>query len=156
MYESRAIGRYLATQGSGPELMPTDPKARNVFEQAASIEYSQFDPIASFIIFEKIIKPRIGQTTNEAVMEALVSRLGVKLDGYEAVLSKQKYLAGDVRHAKVYKDGRCTDGALSLPGGYPRRSIQLAKLFRDLRRSETRRFREAPESPEVSKTYMYM
>ena len=27
LYESRAIGRYLATLGSGPELIPTEPKA---------------------------------------------------------------------------------------------------------------------------------
>ncbi len=51
MFESRAIGRYLATQGSGPELVPTDPKARIVFEQAASIEYSQFDPVASLLSY---------------------------------------------------------------------------------------------------------
>ena len=97
MYESRAIGRYLATLGSGPELIPTDPKARAKFEQAASIEYSQFAPIAGPIIFERMVKPRIGLTTNEERAKELIAQLESKLDGYDAILGRQKYLAGDVR-----------------------------------------------------------
>ncbi|KAI9435096.1 glutathione transferase [Lactarius indigo] len=87
LFESRAIGRYLATLGSGPDLVPTEPRARAKFEQAASVEYSQFDPIASTIAFEK--------ETNEALVTELVDRLNLKLDGYEAILGKQKYLAGN-------------------------------------------------------------
>jgi len=97
LYESRAIGRYLATLGSGPELIPTDPKARAKFEQAASIEYAQFDPIGFALLWEKAIKQYIGQTTNEERVKELISQLGPKLDGYEAILGRQKYLAGDVR-----------------------------------------------------------
>jgi glutathione S-transferase len=96
LYESRAIGRYLATLGSGPELIPTEPKARAKFEQAASIEHAQFDQIASDILFERMIKQYIGQTTNEERVKELTSQLESKLDGYEAILGRQKYLAGDV------------------------------------------------------------
>ena len=94
LYESRAIGRYLATLGSGPELIPTEPKAHAKFEQAASIECSNFDPIAVGIAVEKIFK---GGVPNEKLVEELVGKLEGKLDGYEAILAKQKYLAGDVR-----------------------------------------------------------
>ena len=80
--------------------MPTEPRALAKFEQAASIEYSQFDPIASGIAFEKLFKARYGQTTNEAHVTELIARLEVKLNGYEVILGKQKYLAGDVRHAR--------------------------------------------------------
>jgi glutathione S-transferase len=52
------------------------------------------------ISYEKVVKPRFGQQTNEALVAELVARLEIKLNGYEAILSKQKYLAGDVRHAK--------------------------------------------------------
>ncbi|KAI0294647.1 glutathione S-transferase [Multifurca ochricompacta] len=97
LYESRAIGRYLATQGSGPELIPTDPIAYAKFEQAASVEYSQFDPIAAGIATEKVFKLRRGLETNEERVKELVPLLGFKLDGYEIILSKQKYLAGNVR-----------------------------------------------------------
>ncbi|KAH9056280.1 glutathione transferase [Lactarius vividus] len=103
LFESRAIGRYVATLGSGPELVPTDPRARAKFEQAASIEYSQFDPIASTISFEKVFKKYYGQETNEALVTDLIARLNVKLDGYEIILGKQKYLAGnEVTLADLY------------------------------------------------------
>ncbi|KAH9992149.1 glutathione S-transferase [Russula vinacea] len=95
LFESRAIGRYIATLGSGPQLIPTEPKAYAKFEQAASVEYAQFDPLAAVISYEKIIKPRFGMVTNEKRVEELVALLKVKLDGHEAILGKQKYLAGD-------------------------------------------------------------
>ena len=59
IYESRAISRYIATKyaDQGTPLIPTDPKARALFEQAASIETSNFDPYASGIFFQKLLKP---------------------------------------------------------------------------------------------------
>lgn len=53
LYESRAICRYLAEkyadQGT-PNLIPTELKAKALFEQAASIEYANFNPYA-FTVF---------------------------------------------------------------------------------------------------------
>ncbi|KAH9961830.1 glutathione S-transferase-like protein [Russula dissimulans] len=95
LYESRAIGRYLATLGSGPELVPTEPKARANFEQAESIEYGQFDPIAVAIANEKVYKQYRGQATNEERLKELIISLENKLDAIDKILSKQKYLAGD-------------------------------------------------------------
>ncbi|KAH9992151.1 glutathione S-transferase-like protein [Russula vinacea] len=95
LFESRAIGRYIATLGSGPELIPTEPKAYAKFEQAAGIEYAQFDPVAIGIAKEKIYKPFFGEATDEAKVQELTGQLESKLDGYEALLSKQKYLAGN-------------------------------------------------------------
>jgi glutathione S-transferase len=95
LYESRAISRYLVTLGSGPQLVPTEPRALAKFEQAASIEYAQFDPIASTIASEKVFKPHYGQVTNEALVTELVAKLDGKLDVYEVILGKQKYLAGN-------------------------------------------------------------
>jgi glutathione S-transferase len=97
LFESRAIGRYLATQGSGPELIPTDPKARAKFEEAASVEYAQFEPIAGVILKERVFKQYRGLTGNEALVQDLIPQLELKLDAYEVILGKQKYLAGDVR-----------------------------------------------------------
>jgi glutathione S-transferase len=79
--------------------VPTEPRALAKYEQAASVEYAQFDPIISVIAFEKLVKVRMGQQTNEALVTELRARLETKLDGYEAILGKQKYLAGDVRRA---------------------------------------------------------
>ena len=58
LVESRAICRYLELKykGQGTELIPTDPKAQGLFEQAASIEASNYDPYVSGIAFEKVFK----------------------------------------------------------------------------------------------------
>jgi len=57
--ESRAICRYLELKykGKGTELIPSkDVAAQGLFEQAASIETSYFDPSASQIIYELVFK----------------------------------------------------------------------------------------------------
>lgn len=85
--------------------MQTEPRAHAKFEQAASIEYSQFDPISSAIAAEKIFKPRLGQKTNEALVNGLVPSLESKLNGYDGILGKRKYLSGDVCCARsVFED----------------------------------------------------
>lgn len=59
LVESRAICRYLEDKyrGKGTELIPNkNAAARGLFEQAASIETSYFDPSASGIVFEQAFK----------------------------------------------------------------------------------------------------
>ncbi|KAF7320653.1 hypothetical protein HMN09_00150100 [Mycena chlorophos] len=76
LYESRAIARYLLAKypsPSGLQLIPpsTDLKATARFEQAMSVE-----------------------TMNNFVA-ARIAEYEIILDGYERILSKTKYLAGD-------------------------------------------------------------
>lgn len=52
LYESRAICRYIAAKYSERGLIPTEPKANAIFEQAASVELTNFDPSASLIAIE--------------------------------------------------------------------------------------------------------
>ena len=49
------------------------------------------------ILWEKVFKQYRGLATDEERVKDLVPQLEAKLDGYETILSKQKYLAGDVR-----------------------------------------------------------
>ena len=59
LFESRAICRYLAlTYGGVGTLIPdaSDVKKTALFEQAASIEVTDFDPPASGLGYEKIVK----------------------------------------------------------------------------------------------------
>ncbi|KAB5591145.1 hypothetical protein CTheo_5396 [Ceratobasidium theobromae] len=99
IYESRAIARYLVAKYSPNSSLlpsPTDPKAYGLFEQAESIEYSSFDPPAIAIYEEQIwawIKKR---DVNAELIEKYRNTLLDRLKGYERILSKQKYLAGDV------------------------------------------------------------
>ena len=47
--------------------------------------------------YEQVLKPMWGATADPKRVEELVGKLNGKLDGYEVILGKQKYLAGDVR-----------------------------------------------------------
>ncbi|KAI5121728.1 hypothetical protein M0805_009021 [Coniferiporia weirii] len=97
LYESRAIARYLvAKYGRDSGLIPTgDVKKIGPFEQAVSIESSNFDPSASVIAAEKIFKPMRGVKGDDDRTAEQVKTLEEKLKVYEIILSKQKYLAGD-------------------------------------------------------------
>ncbi|EAW08976.1 glutathione S-transferase family protein [Aspergillus clavatus NRRL 1] len=100
IYESRAIAQYIINKyrGQGTELAPpeSDLKAWALYQQALSIEQSYFDPVVYGIAYEKVFKSLKGHgETDAARVQALLSQLDLALQGYERVLSKQKYLAGD-------------------------------------------------------------
>ncbi|KAF8645498.1 hypothetical protein AX16_007783 [Volvariella volvacea WC 439] len=98
LYESRAICRYICEKyaDQGTPLIPKDLKARALFEQAASIESFNFDPYASGMAVERIFKPKFrGVPADDAAWAQHNAMLNAKLDAYERILSKQKYLAGD-------------------------------------------------------------
>ncbi|KIY68228.1 glutathione S-transferase [Cylindrobasidium torrendii FP15055 ss-10] len=102
IFESRAIGRYIAMQYAeqGTPLIPTnirDMKKTVAFEIAMQMENQEFDPYVSKIGMEKIILPLKvpGFTPREEVVQEAIVALSAKLDVYEKILSKQKYLAGD-------------------------------------------------------------
>ncbi|KAJ6562184.1 glutathione S-transferase [Mycena capillaripes] len=91
LYESRAISRYLAEKyaDQGTPLLPAELKEKALFEQAASVEFANFH---SEVV--KVIREAFGKRDETALAEA-VGVLSAKLDVYEVILGKQKYLAGD-------------------------------------------------------------
>ncbi|KAF8072286.1 glutathione S-transferase [Lyophyllum atratum] len=97
LYESRAICRYLEAKfpNQGPKLVPTDIKENAIFEQAASVELNNFDAYAHKAVAEKIFKPYYGQTPSEEAFQELIKQLAGRLDAYDVILSKQKYVAGN-------------------------------------------------------------
>ncbi|KAF8910414.1 glutathione S-transferase [Gymnopilus junonius] len=97
IYESRAIGRYIAEKyaSRGPPLIPTDFKEKALFEQAASSEVANFEFHASQIWKEVIKKLRVELKPNQDVVNQLAADFSVKLDVYDSILAKQRYLAGD-------------------------------------------------------------
>lgn len=117
LYESRAICRYIEDKypNQGTPLVPTDSQGKALFEQAASIEYSNFDPFCSKAVAEMVFKPCArflplessfvnefflhrmgGQASNKVVFDELIETLSAKLDVYESILGNQRYLAGNV------------------------------------------------------------
>ncbi|TCD67952.1 hypothetical protein EIP91_011753 [Steccherinum ochraceum] len=100
LYESRAIGRYIAAKhrASGPALLPdvnTETQKYAKFEQAASVEAWNFDFYASKAAAELIFKPMRGLTPDEARAKELLESLENNLDVYDKILASQKYVAGD-------------------------------------------------------------
>ncbi|KAG8952800.1 hypothetical protein FRC04_003725 [Tulasnella sp. 424] len=99
LFECRAICRYITAKYAdrGPKLLPnsSDLRAVALFEQAASIEQSNFEPYASVIAHERYYNPLQGFPVDEAAYQRSFGILNAKLDGYERILSKQKYLAGN-------------------------------------------------------------
>ena len=58
MYESRTICRYIVEKyaGQGRALIPTELKAKAIFEQAASVDKDNFDALAAQAVYEKVFK----------------------------------------------------------------------------------------------------
>ncbi|KAF9001505.1 glutathione S-transferase [Cyathus striatus] len=98
VYESRAVGRYIATkyasQGT-PGLIPTELEERAIFEQAASVEIHNFDQFGAQAVFENVLKQYHGLTPDPEKFKSLVEQLSAKLDVYDQILGKQKYVAGN-------------------------------------------------------------
>ncbi|THH12679.1 hypothetical protein EW146_g7471 [Bondarzewia mesenterica] len=116
-----------STQEDASGLIPTDPKAIALFEQAASIEVTNFDPSASGIAAEKIFKPARGVKGSDERAAELAATLEDRLQGYERILSKQKYLAGDCPTARCVKQITLAD-LFHLSYGYVITSIGYEQL----------------------------
>ncbi|KAI0092258.1 glutathione S-transferase [Irpex rosettiformis] len=97
LYESLAICKYIAAKYAGTPLLPdqSDVKAVALFEEACSVEESNFHPFATGIVIEKYGKALRGLEPNDKLVEEYVFKLDEKLDGYEAILKRQRFLAGD-------------------------------------------------------------
>lgn len=83
LFESRAIARYLVTKygGAGQTLLPgrADVEAWARFEQAASVELSNFDPYMNALSWEVIFKkcvPAVGHSLLNVLMLVLQIRWG--------------------------------------------------------------------------------
>ena len=96
--ESRAISRYIASRykETGPDLLRSGggPAETAALEVWLEVESQQFGPPIADLVFELLIKPLLGGTTDPAVVEKQAEKLGKVLDLYEDRLSKNKYLAG--------------------------------------------------------------
>ncbi|KAJ7111211.1 glutathione S-transferase-like protein [Mycena epipterygia] len=96
LYETRAICRYIAAKHPESDLILVQAKANALFEQAAAVELTNFDPSASKIVAETYIKPMMmGVPPNAEAAAPLLEMLDKKLDVYDVILGKQRYFAGD-------------------------------------------------------------
>ncbi|KAF8881347.1 glutathione S-transferase-like protein [Infundibulicybe gibba] len=138
LYESRAICRYIAIKYAGqgtPLIPPTDDiKATALFEQAASVEAFTFTPKhdAHQLPYVRVERRYHGLTPDQAKVDEHVALLAEKLEVYDQILGRQKYLAGDeVTLVDLFHLGM--GGALALCGtDVMTRRPNVARWYNDL------------------------
>ncbi|KAF5542821.1 zinc finger MSN2 [Fusarium phyllophilum] len=100
LFESRAICEYLVAKygAHSPLQRRTEQNFAElaIYEQAASVEYSYFDPTMKSLAYEKLFKRFMGHgDPDKATVERLEADLVKVLEHYEKVLSQRDYLAGN-------------------------------------------------------------
>ncbi|EMD32708.1 hypothetical protein CERSUDRAFT_99085 [Gelatoporia subvermispora B] len=95
--EKNPLGQIPYLHDDGTQLLPPSGDLHKLakFEQAASMELSQFDPSAAGLATKNIFKKRFGMKPDKEGVEQYKARLIGKLDAYEKILSHRKYLAGN-------------------------------------------------------------
>ncbi|KAF8881338.1 glutathione S-transferase [Infundibulicybe gibba] len=117
LYESRAICRYISTKyrEQGTPLLPPaeDIEAIALFEQAVSVEAATFTSVIG-AIDEMFYKTLRGLTPDQAIYNEHIATLSTRLDVYDEILVKQRYLTGDeITLADLFH----------LPGGWSLRRV---------------------------------
>jgi len=96
LYESKAICYYIASKyaDQGVPLLPVGVEANALYQQAVFVEASHFNSHYNQAA-QEYFKSFRGGTPDQAVIDKHIADLSVKLEVYEQILSKQKYLLGD-------------------------------------------------------------
>ncbi|KAF9001508.1 hypothetical protein BDQ17DRAFT_1327170 [Cyathus striatus] len=92
--ESRAIAHYIAVKYASQGTLGLIP-----IGDAASAEMGNFDPHAGKAVRENLFKKLFGLTPDPEQFKVSIHTLSAKLDVYEKILSKQKYMANDKPNA---------------------------------------------------------
>ncbi|CAN7140896.1 unnamed protein product [Brassica rapa subsp. narinosa] len=97
LFESRAIARYYATKyaDQGTNLLGTSLEHRAIVDQWADVEVGYFNVLVHPLVMNLVIKPRLGEECDTALVEELKVKLGVVLDIYDNQLASNRFLAGD-------------------------------------------------------------
>ena len=95
--ESRAITQYIAHfySDKGNQLVSLGSKDIAGIAMGIEIESHEFDPVGSKLVWEQVLKPLYGMTTDKTVVEEEEAKLAKVLDVYEHRLGESKYLASD-------------------------------------------------------------
>ena len=95
LWESNAICQYLAAQVPGNSLLPTDARARADVTRWQSWELAHLGPAVAKVVYQKMIKPLLGQGAPDAAQVKLgeeeFARFAAILNGH---LEGRPYLVG--------------------------------------------------------------
>ncbi|GKB48571.1 glutathione S-transferase-like protein, partial [Tanacetum coccineum] len=90
LFESRAITKYIAEAyaDKGTPLISKDPKKSAIQTVWSEVEGQKYDPVSSKLVYQLIIFPMRGATTDEAIVAESEKKLADILDVYELRLTK--------------------------------------------------------------------
>ena len=97
LYETQAILRYVDQIGTGPSLVPSDPRVAARMAQVMGIIdwYFFADGSAKTLVFNRVVAPRLGYPANPDAAVAAIDKtrhcVGVLAD----LLGERPYMAGD-------------------------------------------------------------
>ncbi|KAH7144791.1 putative glutathione-S-transferase theta, GST [Fusarium sp. MPI-SDFR-AT-0072] len=98
LHESRAIARYISSKyrDQGNDLLPAvhDIQGWALFEQFASVEYSQVFDAALQVLYLKLFNPAIGIPSDETPTQTSVTKRHAKIDVVDKILATENYLGG--------------------------------------------------------------
>ncbi|CAN5235742.1 glutathione S-transferase family protein [soil metagenome] len=97
LYETQAILRYLDRILPTPPLTPADPRAAARMDQVMNVnDWYVFQGVASVIVFQRVIGPRVlGMTTDEAVIAEVMPKAQTVFTELDRLLGDTPYFAGD-------------------------------------------------------------
>ncbi|KAJ3790357.1 glutathione S-transferase [Lentinula aff. detonsa] len=99
LHGCRNVCQYLATRypDQGTRLIPdsNDTRSTELFGQAKFTESQSFEPLARNALYETLMKRQQGFVPTDAIGSSALQELSNIADGYEFILSRQKYLAGN-------------------------------------------------------------
>ncbi|KAJ3775930.1 glutathione S-transferase [Lentinula raphanica] len=99
LHGCRNVCQYIATRypDRGTKLTSNsdDTSAMEMFEQAKLTEIQSFEPLAKNALYETLMQRQHGLLPSDAVRGYALQELSNVIEGYESILSHQKYLAGE-------------------------------------------------------------
>ena len=96
LYETTAITEYIDSAFSGAPLQPKDARARARMLQVIGIANSYiYPPMVGQILVERLIKPVLGQTADQSVVESGMRRLRKGLEVLEHLVEGSSFMIED-------------------------------------------------------------
>ena len=96
LYETQAILRYIDRAFGGPALQPTDVRALARMDQVMNIvDWYLFPQVTVAIPYQRLVRPRLGEQTDEAVVAAAVPNARHCVGVIEAILGDKPFVIGD-------------------------------------------------------------
>jgi glutathione S-transferase len=95
LYETAAIVDYVDSAFPGPPLQPKDARARARMLQVIGVVVSYiYAPMVGQILVERLIKPVLGQTTDQTAVESGMRRLRKGLGVLEQLFEGPSFMIG--------------------------------------------------------------